>query len=50
MLMQERKPLPAGWRIRARLKPKRGHSEQQPVNGRLGSSFPRKRESRDFRD
>ena len=28
-LLQERKPLPGDWRNRARLKPKRGHSEQQ---------------------
>ena len=29
MLVQERKPLPADWRNRTRLKPKRGHDEQQ---------------------
>ena len=39
-LLQERKPLPADWRNRARLKPKRGHSEQQlDLTGDANSEF-----------
>ena len=39
-LVQERKPLPADWRNRARLKPKRGHCEQQlDLTGDANSEF-----------
>ena len=39
-LVQERKPLPADWRNRARLKPKRGHREQQlDLTGDSNSEF-----------
>ena len=39
-LVQERKPLPVGWRDRARLKPKRGHDEQQlDLTGDENSEF-----------
>ena len=39
-LLQERKPLPADWRNRVRLKPKRGHSEQQlDLTGDANSEF-----------
>ena len=33
--VREWKPLPVDWRIRARLKPRRGHSEQQ-LNSQIG--------------
>lgn len=39
-LIQERKPLPADWRSKIRLRPKRGHSEKQlDVTGGGGSEF-----------
>ena len=39
-LVQERKPLPADWRNRVRLRPKRGHDEQQlDLTGDAKSEF-----------
>jgi len=39
-LIQERKPLPADWRSKIRLRPKRGHSERElDVSGAAGSEF-----------
>ena len=39
-LVQERKPLPADWRARTRLKPKRGHHEQHlDLTGDAESEF-----------
>ncbi len=39
-LVQERKPLPADWHSRIRLKSKRGHQEQQlDLTGEAGSEF-----------
>jgi hypothetical protein len=39
-LIKERKPLPADWRSRMRLRPKRGHSERDiEVTGDGGSEF-----------
>lgn len=39
-LLQERKPLPADWRNRARLRPKRGHDERDlDLAGDAGSEF-----------
>ena len=39
-LMQERKPLPADWHKRTRLKPKRGHHEQHmDLTGEAGNEF-----------
>ena len=39
-LVQERKPLPADWHSRIRLKSKRGHQEQQlDLTGEAGSQF-----------
>ena len=40
LLVQERKPAPADWRNRIRLKPKRGHDEEQlDLIGDAGSEF-----------
>lgn len=40
VLLQERKPLPPDWRNRIRLRPKRGHDEQQlEMRGDQGSEF-----------
>ena len=40
ILMQERKPLPADWHKRTRLKPKRGHHEQHlDLTGEAGNEF-----------
>ena len=39
-LIQERKPLPADWRARVRLRPKRGHEERDlELTGDRGSEF-----------
>ena len=39
-LLQERKPLPPDWQNRMRLRPKRGHKEQQlQLTGDQGSEF-----------
>ena len=39
-LVQERKPLPANWRDRTRMKPKRGHDEQHlDLTGEAGTGF-----------
>ena len=39
-LVQERKPAPADWRNRIRLKPKRGHDEEQlDLTGDAGNEF-----------
>lgn len=39
-LVQERKPLPADWRTRIRLRPKRGHKERDlDIDGDAGSTF-----------
>ncbi len=39
-LLQERKPLPADWRNRVRLRPKRGHEERDmEFTGSAGSEF-----------
>ncbi|MBI4567382.1 MAG: hypothetical protein HY719_03200 [Planctomycetes bacterium] len=39
-LVQERKPLPAGWRNRMRLRPKRGHDERDlDMTGDAGNKF-----------
>lgn len=39
-LVQERKPLPANWRNRARMKAKRGHDEQHlDLTGEAGTGF-----------
>ena len=39
-LIQERKPLPANWRDRTRLKAKRGHDEQNlDITGEAGTEF-----------
>ena len=39
-LVRERKPLPADWRSRTRLKPKRGHHERElEVTGDAKSEF-----------
>ena len=41
MLVQERKPVPPDWRSQIRLRPKRGHSEQQlDLAGDAGGEFP----------
>ena len=40
LLVQEHKPLPANWRDRTRLKPKRGHNEQHlDITGTTGTEF-----------
>ena len=40
VLLQERKPLPPDWQNRMRLRPKRGHKEQQlQLTGDQGSEF-----------
>jgi hypothetical protein len=40
MLVQEQKPLPADWRGRMRLRPKRGHDERDlELTGNAGSEF-----------
>ena len=40
MLLQERKPLPADWRKRLQLRPKRGHEERDlELTGDAGSEF-----------
>lgn len=39
-LLQERKPLPADWRNRTRLRPKRGHDERDlELSGEAGNEF-----------
>jgi hypothetical protein len=40
MLVQEQKPLPSDWRMRMRLRPKRGHDERDlQLAGNAGSEF-----------